>query len=504
MRSSDHLKKALAEIDGLFAGLNYIERTDSWKQKPDATSNCVEDLVSHFNSDIDAHAFAQAEDEMQLPHRAKEGKDSTHNHQTHEYVPPSNYDWSSIRNVKEGSEHLWREFDALAEELDRPAINQIRNIYNDAKGLREAGVFTFRNTVSGTAPNDLRHIFAFASLSYVISCLLCKEGRIARTDILSGVRVWRDAIKRDDERKAFVELARGLWPEAHEHFHFINLDLPTQSFPLEPTPQAEWWTGSANAHNPMEVFQREGQQIQSNVTEESNTAWFQGLSELDPTDINIAGDWSQAPFYNASSNDYNLLQMQIVGLTAQTHETWHWSDGQNIPIHQPESSHWMPEALDRPPESHHGQNAPFAPRVERQPINETTQIGDSGEAEVSEGTTSQCDRLRDTMTFQVILKYLHRVNRFLSLLSGGGLTAKEPHAIDAFNNEQRALKQMIQEQYLDPLANSQILVSSQARAILAIAKEFVKLGCLQNISEVQDYMITVGQVRYPSIQLMTV
>lgn len=502
-RASSHLVKALAEIDGLFAGLNYMDKTDSWKQKPDTAGD--------FNAELDADLLSEGGEEMQLPHREKAGNNAnSHQSQTsqafpkqqdrHESTQAPRYDWSSIRDVKEGSEHLWQRFEALADNLDQPAINKIRNKYNDAKGLRETGVFTFRDTLSGTTPRDLRQVFAFASLSFVISCLLCDRGRIAKTDILSGIRVWRDAIQDDDERKAFVELARELWPEASQHFHFIDLDLPPQGVPEKPPLRAGLWTGHANDCAPMGAFHIQGQQLEPDVAGEPNMTSLQALSGLDPTASNLLNDWSQTqPVYNPFSNDYDSWEGHLVDLTTQAHETYHWSHWLNLPTHQHESTEGVPRNPGSEPGYAPGPSIRHPPNLQQPYLNDATHMRVSMNTSFSEEAVGQCESLRDTTAFKVILLYLHQLSSLLHLLSGQGLTAKTSQSVTTFNDEQQALKKMILEQYLDPLANSQISVGSQARAILAVAKKFVKLGHLQNFSEVQDYMITVGKVRFPPI-----
>ena len=497
-RATSHLKQALAEIDGLFAGLNYIEKTDAWKHDSGAAGDRTKGQAfrTHCELELDSQIFSQAEHELQPPNWETMGSNPVlpdsqmQQQQVSEHAPPSRYDWSSIRNVKEGSEHIWQRFDALAETLNQPAINQIRNKYNDAKGLRETGVFTFRDIVSGTAPNDLRQIFAFATLSYVISCLLYRENRIAKRDILSGIQVWRDAIQDDEEREAFVELARHLWPEAHERFHFIDLDLPQQGLQTDLVLDGQCWDWTANRLVPMADVQPPVQQLQPNVAHGSNDTRIPAPSGLDLYTADLLDDATQNIAHDSFGNYQYLLEKHIDDLTTHSHESWDWSQLQNVqPNHTGPADWWTPQIPGRPPEHAPG-GSNFHAELER-----------AIDLPVRTHAVDPCDKLRDTRTFQVILLYLHQLSSLLHLLSGQGLTAKSPKAVAAFNNDQQLQKRMIQEQYLDLLASSPISVGSQARAILSVARKFVKLGYLQTCHEVQDYMINVGRVR-PSSSLL--
>lgn len=506
-RASSHLVKALAEIDGLFAGLNYIDKTDSSKQKADPAREYGKGQISfsRYETELDVQLLSQADEEMHLPYRGKEGSNAElHESETpqsiHESKLSSRYHWSSIRNVKKGSEHLWQRFDAVADNLDRPAINKIRNKYNDARGLREAGVFAFRDTVSGAAPSDLRQVFALASLSYVISCLLCKEGLIAKTDILSGIQLWRDAIQDDGERKAFVQLAGELWPEAHEHFHFIDLNPPPHDNPEELPFQPNCWTGNANGHAPLGAFQGGDQQLQSNIVDEViNMSFPEPPYELSGFNYCMAPCYScggsQAQGYNSFGNSHDSMESQLLNQMDQTHQTFHWSGFQNLPFNRLEDAEWLSLIPDDPPGDASGPSNSHTSTFQSSCFSNATRIRGPGEASQSEGTVNQCEGLRGTKTFKAIGLYLRQLSSLLCLLSGRGLTAKTPESVAAFNDGQQDLKIMIQEQYLDTLVNSQISISSQARAILALAKKFVKLGYLQSFSEVQDYMIIVGRVR---------
>ncbi|RSL63597.1 hypothetical protein CEP54_005145 [Fusarium duplospermum] len=203
-RAREHLSRALGEIDGLFAGMKYLDETET--TPPDINEDGddaseLDDLLLELGA-MSANAAIQT------------------NPQSAEGIA-----WSSVRDVRSGMQCHWRHFVKLSQSLNIPIINELRETYEDAQGLREAGVFAFRNTLTGPAPNNLTKVFAFCSLSYVVSHLLHARGRLAEEDILAGITLWLNALEIPEERKAFQTLAQNLWPEAQNHLHYHDLGL---------------------------------------------------------------------------------------------------------------------------------------------------------------------------------------------------------------------------------------------------------------------------------------
>lgn len=513
-RASAHREKAIAEIDGLFFGLNYIEKTNYMAH--------ANDMMNDFNSDLDAQTFSGPDENMQMPQSTGEANNKSDNnsdaatsHQsqnspsqsqyTHEPTIPSGYAWSSIRNVKEGSEKLWTKFDVVAEALNRGVINKIRKKYETAKGLREAGVFAFRNTAGGDAPRDLMQVFAFASLSYVISCILHEKKRIDKSEILADIHVWRDAIQDVEEREAFVQLAQNLWPESHDRFHFIPLNLPTRSVSTELPFTTESWTrnpnGQARAQAPVGDFQHEEvPQMRMDSLDGQSSMDFQVSTGLDPAAMELSNDafLSQAQAYDAFEMGQFFLESHVCDLMTRTNQEYNWAalQGQSSTTRTTDSAGWAPDVPGQPPDDTSEHYRLLTSTFHGLTSNRYSGSGtaEPGGPSVAWDSPGLCDKLRATKAYQLIIIYFCQVGGLFYLLSGGGITAKTPQSVAAFNSQQEASKRIIQEQYLDLLANSDILVSSQALAILAIVKKFVKLGYLQDIREVQDYMLTVGKL----------
>ncbi|CAG9997132.1 unnamed protein product [Clonostachys byssicola] len=483
--ADNHRSRALAEIDGLFAGFQYLERTEG-NQNSSARSFSARTLIP------DLASFDDFERDLNSTITQPDLADNNNLHQDESRVAdsegqPSKCDWSSIRDVMEGSEHHWRSFQQLAEKLNLPAVNKIRNQYENPRGLREAGVFAFRETLSGAAPKDLKGVFAFASLSFVVSQLLCSRGRIAKQEILKGIKVWRDAIQDQEEREVFLKLAEELWPEAKVHFHFIPLNLNPKhvdrlhnlsSFGDHYWQPQEEYAPTSPAHF-SEDQQGHTSQLTSNV--DSNA----------PESFNILpthGSFNDQEYAIQLLEEYNCLPMweQVTRMTGCTRELWHWHEL---------SSHLSNDSgsIGATATSGHLPGLDLTNNTSVKPPDPGHDPPD----------TPTCEQLQSTAVFCAVSTYLLNFSRFFYLLSGGGLSAKSLQSIKAFNVESTNLKDHILDMYLEPLKNSGITLSSQSLAIWAVARKFVKLGCLQSVQEVQDYLMTVGREILPTGQPFT-
>ncbi|VUC27699.1 unnamed protein product [Clonostachys rosea] len=484
--ADNHLSRALAEIDGLFAGFQYLDKTEGNQTSstrplnsdtfmPDRAS--LDDFVRDLDSTIPQPDLAN---DSNLHPDGNNTQDSE--------SQPSKCDWSSIRDVMEGSEHHWQSFQQLAEKLKLPAVNKIRNQYENSRGLREAAVFAFRETLSGEAPKDLKGVFAFASLSFVVSQLLYSRGRIEKHEILSGIKVWRDSIQDYEERDVFLKLAEELWPEAKAHLHFIPLNINQEQLDRLDDTSIENFYWHQDQSLPLSMAHpRQDQQEQRNEVASN-------------IDMNASNMFDSAT--NVGLDDQESIgQMleEVFRVTDHTRETWHWH---NVP-----SAWWQddPGSGGIMATGHHPSQRE-TPNLSSIPETETLHPGHDPPDPVIEAPT--CNELRGTAVFWAVSQYLWNFSKFFYLLSGGGLSAKSLHSIKAFNVEQADLKDHILDKYLEPLKNSGITLSSQNLAIWAVAKKFVKLGCLQSVDEVQDYLITVGRsfnndsIAYPAQEIL--
>ncbi|RTE84606.1 hypothetical protein BHE90_000885 [Fusarium euwallaceae] len=201
VRARDHLHRALGEIDGFLAGMWYLDETEPLETN--APSYGPFEPVDLSRATTHPRFISQSSNEMA---------------------------WSSIRDLRHSIQFYWQSFAEVSQNHHDPTINDLHKAYKDARGLREAGVFAFRNTLIGLAPNDLKKVFALCSLSYSISSPLHGRGRFENTETMADMSLWLHALESPREQEAFKILARCLWPEAHSHFDFSDPSLIIQDF----------------------------------------------------------------------------------------------------------------------------------------------------------------------------------------------------------------------------------------------------------------------------------
>ncbi|RSL97127.1 hypothetical protein CDV31_013195 [Fusarium ambrosium] len=208
VRARDHLHRALGEIDGFLAGMWYLDETEPLETN--APSYGPFEAVDLSRATTHPRFISQSSNEMA---------------------------WSSIRDLRRSIQFYWQSFVEVSQNHHDPTISDLHKAYKDARGLREAGVFAFRNTLIGLAPNDLKKVFALCSLSYSISSPLHGRGRFENTETVADMSLWLHALQSPREQEAFKILARYLWPEAYSHFDFFDpspiiqdLDFPLSVF----------------------------------------------------------------------------------------------------------------------------------------------------------------------------------------------------------------------------------------------------------------------------------
>jgi hypothetical protein len=87
----------------------------------------------------------------------------------------------------------------------------------------------------------------------------------------------------------------------------------------------------------------------------------------------------------------------------------------------------------------------------------------------------------------------------LNVLSGGGLISgrdgiKPPHSRPPWVTSE--FLDQASKHFLGPLHNEAFQIDGIFSGIVAMAEMFVKLGSLQTVREVENYIITVGRVRF--------
>jgi len=495
-RAQGHLEKALAEVDGLFAGFVYLDATES-------TSTSAKGPQDDLSKELQALCAATSSDEAT----------DSQPYAMHNDARAREIAWSSIRTVRDGMAALWNHFVEVAANLDNPAINNILADYQDAEGLRKTGAIAFRNIVTGLVPNDLCKIFAFCSLSYVVSCLLYSRNRIAEGDILAGIRLWLDALEKEDEWEAFKLLAEHLWPEARNHLHFMNFGMGKQSQRLATslrrgvTPSSVLPTYTEPASPSVTNLGLDHQSLlrynfQSDVHHSEDNTSFHPVSHaqsegIDPSllDLQRARDSLSAYAQDLTQLTHDECDFSL-GLSGppESYPTlsptrWHDFDpGPPCPIDFEMDLIWNNE-LAIPPASAQSSLTYASPRQLRssQPHNPPPSM--------TENESDSITQLQKTSVFKAVVQFIHENACFWYDLAGCGLVSKDFRSCLAWCQERLPRKTQIQTSFIQPMSlqkNKRDLVS---RGIVAIAEAFFERGLLQDREDIEFYMELAGKVR---------
>lgn len=274
----EELRDALAEVDGLLAGMNYLDRVepDDYEESflkasstspspsteinpmpPKSSPNCWTHILDFNLPQIHPSISAEQRKQIETSHlkKAFAGKLARYPNQS---PVPSDQQWATLRSLRKASIYHYRQFLKLTRTSSMDEIKKLRKSYGTAKCLLDMGILSFRDLLHGKKPTTLKEVFAFASLSYVISKSLHAKGYIDESKILSGILVWRNAIADKAEQLALERIAQLLWPEAQEILHFI----PIHQTPIDPR----------NIADTAILFPVDATQISSNIESISCTA----------------------------------------------------------------------------------------------------------------------------------------------------------------------------------------------------------------------------------------
>lgn len=401
-------------------------------------------------------------------------------------LQPREKAWSSIGDVRIGMQCYWRHFVRVADSLDVPVITHLREMYRDAKGLLEAAVFAFRNTWAGPTPNDLKKIFAFCSLSYVVSSMLHARDRFDKTRILAGIDLWFNALENPAEAAAFKQLAEGLWPEEYHHLHFIDLGRDHM------TEQAMGAIYSSD--------------LASSYVSESSL----GLTPL--SDFQSSGfqspRFSMASSATRESDRCNLrLQERLRGhadkSTDSTDAEQHWQQlAASFPSDLPFSfdPSLSPDTSFSPDLSSITSAQPYyAPIVSP---NMVEQPNTSAVPNTTLACINSPEELRDTSVFAAVLQYFKHNESFWYDLSGRGMISKDIRSLLSWNQEGAREKERIHSQLLRYLISEKKTKDATSRGIVTVVEALVEMGYLQSIEEAMNYMTAIGKVGHaPEVSL---
>ncbi|KAM0549406.1 hypothetical protein ACHAPJ_009392 [Fusarium lateritium] len=493
-RANDHLGRALAEVDGLFAGFIYLDKTEpessstQTRQPKVHRTGCSDDLSLELDALCSQVPLTTASD--------SEPRNFDTNTCAREIA------WASIRTVRDGMQALWEHFVDVAQDLDLPTINNIRADYQDAKGLRQTGVVAFRNTLTGPSPNDLAKIFAFCSLSYVVSRLLYTRGRLAKGDVLAGIRLWLDALEDEDERKAFKILAKRLWPEAQNHLHFVDFDLGERSqrlatalrrgeTPFSPSPTHTCPTSLPAGNFGSEPLADYDQQTHIPFQEHANATNLALPSELESIDPSLLNQYARqvSPVYAQNLVDLTSEELNfsfgsgLLPTLGSQIAPWSWPDPG--PDHQLDFDASM-MGLATP-----GFVAKQSIMRDTPTINPTHEP-DTISPPTTPDSAGDIERLQGTFLFKAVVQYFRESGPFWHQLAGHGLVSRDLRSCLAWGQERLTKKRKIQTSYIDLLSSAKSARNLPSQGIVSIAETFVERGLLQTVADIEYYMEWIG------------
>jgi hypothetical protein len=477
------LKNAFSEIDGLMAGFTYLDEMGASQHVTDSPSSpvAIDDpplteakptlSTDQYPMDIDID-LSEEEDQGAVPPYSASSSDSQRQ--------PMAAQWDAIRDLRKETEYHHQRFQRMATLANDPILSQLRESYKDSKSIRTTGILIFRDVLDGFQPSKLRDIFAFASLSYAVSQLLFKSGRIDKMEILGGLKAWRDSIADASEREAFNKLAHNLWPEAKNHLHFIPIPQMTpRSDTCWPRPPSNYQdTTSATMNRPYDSFP--GPPLgHGPVTSDMSVPnlVFEELDGINQTSFGFAE--------------------HLIDLTKFTQEVWEFSrlnDLSSVETNRQTTTSDIPATFSVDAEQSHSQHFGW----HQQPAEYPSLLGDNapgGAEHVSPESDAEKIRLQDTLVFVVVVTFIFEIKDLLNILSGRGLVSKPDKLYKNQEQQQKRFYKSAKEDFFEPRACSRPIPYRTYTALLSVAKIFTREAYLKTISEVKHYLVTVAVVR---------
>ncbi|KAG5751853.1 hypothetical protein H9Q70_005486 [Fusarium xylarioides] len=466
--------RTLAEVDGLLAAFIYLDHTEPSSHK---NLTCTNNLPKGRTA-IPINTVAD-----------------TQSCSVHDDIRALDLAWASARAISYEMQMLWDTFVEFSRVLDVAVINNLRSGYEDAKGLRYAGVFAYRNTLTGLRPNKLAKVFALCSLSYVTHRLLRDRGRLLQDGFLTGIHMWRDSLEDEDERRAFNQLSSHLWSEGQNHHGSMNLDSKEPSHYFTHTLQHDKGTSLSPTKHRVNPFD---QQSSANYTQQAQqhpypqgTPWkFDLPCESDTLSLLLANGESTKDLeaHTQSLESLTDLATDAPSVYNTEHPTEHkiWSDlgsvhslDFNIPGMLGFRTHGSPVAQ---PLTHSRFNT-----IPSHVPDDRSQVG----------ITTSANSLQTTSVYLSIRKFIDHDGQFWFQLAGRGLVSKDIASCQSWCQERWGQKKHIRTSYIQKLLSARRTQDKTSSGIISIVDTFVDWGFLQSIENIEYYMEGLADVSEP-------
>ncbi|KAF4458204.1 hypothetical protein FALBO_15063 [Fusarium albosuccineum] len=482
-------QRAVAEVDGLLAGLNYLEKeaAHSLAELRHQTATGFDlppsiDLIGLQFESSDLTQDLSFEPFDEIPNATQPDNDN---------VSSAERAWSGIRSLRQRIRDEYQRFNSLP--------------------LKLMGILAYRDVLHGVLPETMAEIFAFASLSFVISTLLFRQGRIRNDQILAGLHHWRDCIFDGDDRRAFDALASAMWPQnaagsmvtAHERKTNSGNGLPQSDvlefLGLDPGPQPVTENAQLSHGNIPEFLQQAAEFASTgmDLLSEPPAMGLPGIDEISAREQEVLDilklsheeyNFSQlrnVDGHHAPTVDPKLLQGQYVpppGMDPRDDARFctgpipgYKNESPCRPLDIPWLDPWFTnDTLDEPSSCLDGPNG----QLELQILDK-----------VSDHPTF---KVRNTEMFLAVLAFVREDGDFFFALSGNGQTVICEKRGSGFAAQRSKREKILREEFFDPLKES-MSENHKFLALLSAAEEVVILGNFGTQQEVEDFLFTVAE-----------
>ncbi|KAF4334301.1 hypothetical protein FBEOM_11864 [Fusarium beomiforme] len=478
------MSRALAEVDGLFAGLIYLDEKESMT----CQRNSKKPIRNHLSLELDAiynvYEVGLGDNTSNAPHIV------------HEDTRAREAAWSSIRAIREGMQILWDHFAHISRGMNMAAIDEVRNSYQNARGLCYQGVLAFRYTVAGLRPD--------------VSRLLRTRREHAQGEILAGMRLWRDALEKDNERQAFDALARLLWPQTQNPPYFPDPDQGQKSpqytdntlqhgGSASPTPSGHYTNTISPLAGKLAIMPPfDGvQQAQKLYNEQS----MHHIFNL-PQGTNLGAE----PISNDAANFSLALAQSLESFTSSTHDACSFSvAGTQLPM--PDTKTYTDALTISDSGSFQSLNFdmldtmgfaapgdPMGQPADYNPIEKS--LYEPNDRPLPE-TTTHTSAFQMTYTFEAVKEYIDQNCPFWYQLAGCGLVSKDfASCVLWYQPVQTESIRAQTSAYVQVLSSHKHTLNVESRGIISVAEMFVEWGLLQSIKDAESYMKGLGDILF--------
>ncbi|KXH56874.1 hypothetical protein CSAL01_06122 [Colletotrichum salicis] len=506
--TSERKRRAQAEIDGIFAGLTYLDKLKERQDPPDAILQPQERIL---DKDLVLDDIG----------RRSGGQGSSSNSTAQPRHTQSSTDkiqqaWIDLRGLRKGVESQYERLQSIASSSSSESVRGLPDIYDNARGMGKMGILAHRDALDFVIPDTLAEIVAFTSVSYLITNILLQRGRIIETNPLIDLQRWGDCIPDIDNRNAFASFALEMWPSDHpraitnegegghddkashrsgrkQHASIGGMipgpQLPHPQSTQQEDPQGSFPGGFPNPSTPPWQEQEISQGSPSFLTlgpsppHELDLEWLKSLYstdtasffEEDPSHLeqsNYPAGGLESNFcdsFSASGVDLRDLETSPSGLSLG-----HLAPRTLLAISGPPMSASLPPAV---------QDASAGLNVEGDNIDFANTKHYSSNLGVNPGYASMVS---------AVLAFSQDIGDFFYRLSGCGKTVRGSRRGSAYASQRSKAEKRLRKEVLDPMKKSW---SGNAvfLALLSVAKSFVVLGSLGTLEDVQDYLVAISR-----------